>query len=138
MNTLEHDVRERLKNVPVITLNSVGRYRLVNPHGQVYSQFTGWTQPDGKLFGHQFHKSEALAVQQVLQLNGQNDARIEKDPFGTTFTGLVTLLGVFAKPDTVKSMAFFLVIFILALLITQETQAPERFLELLQNEPINP
>lgn len=132
MNTLEHDVRERLKDVPVITLNSVGRYRIVSPHGQIYSQFTGWMKPDGKLFGHQFHKSEALTVQHVLQLHGQTDTRIEKDPFGTVFTGLLTALGAFAKPETMKSAAFFMVICFIALLIMQTTHAPERFLELLQ------
>lgn len=132
MNPLEHAVRKRLTEVPVRTLNSVGRYRLVNPHEQLYSQFAGWSDPNGKLFGHQFHKSEALAVQQVLQLHGQTDIRIEKDKTGTLFIWVVTLLGGFAKPETMKSAAFFLVIFFIALLIMQETQAPERFLELLQ------
>lgn len=131
MNPLEQLVNKELEHVPVRTLNSLGRYHLVNPQGQIYSRFTGWSEPDGKLFGHQFHKSEAIVVHDLLKIHGTDDARIEKDKTGTVFIWVMTLLGPFAKPHVVASMMFCLLIFFVALFIMQATNAPERFLEYL-------
>lgn len=82
-NDLNKVVRDRLDNLKFKTMNSIGRYQVVNDEGKVYSRFKGWQDYNMQIMGHQFQKAEVPVVLEILKEHGHTSSHVKKDSFGT-------------------------------------------------------